>query len=307
MIDCPCGFGKNVPDGQPSCPACGTDLTPLHRLKEVPQKLYNEGARLLVDKRPSQAAEKFAAAISLDPAFSSAHRALGQIYLEKGIYEEAIRHLSQASILEPEDKHLKAEMKKAETASQITTKSKRRAKAKSWLIPLVGFLLGLSIIPLIRLTSPSPQSHPSGDILASRISDRLVGHPLLAKYRFQVEYTPTGLSLSGEVPTNLHKNLVYEIARNVAEAMPIDDSDLRIAPPQAEPSPKRDVFVYRVKTGDSLAAIAKKFYGQEKIWPRIFEANKDTILSADSISPGQALVIPLENDQAFLTPIKKIP
>jgi nucleoid-associated protein YgaU len=49
---------------------------------------------------------------------------------------------------------------------------------------------------------------------------------------------------------------------------------------------------YTVAKGDSLSRIAKQFYGDAKLWPKIHEANKDIIKNPDLIHPGQVLKIP---------------
>ena len=61
--------------------------------------------------------------------------------------------------------------------------------------------------------------------------------------------------------------------------------------------------VYVVEEGDSLAIIAKKFYGGEKgnkavNVSRIYEANRRDLKSADEIYVGQKLVIPLLRSSA---------
>lgn len=50
--------------------------------------------------------------------------------------------------------------------------------------------------------------------------------------------------------------------------------------------------IYEVVSGDSLSKIAKREYGDAKLWPRIFEANKDLLKDPDKILPGQKLKIP---------------
>ena len=50
---------------------------------------------------------------------------------------------------------------------------------------------------------------------------------------------------------------------------------------------------YTVKAGDTLSMIAKKFYGDEKLYTKIYEANKGLIGgSPDDIKVGQELKIP---------------
>ena len=50
---------------------------------------------------------------------------------------------------------------------------------------------------------------------------------------------------------------------------------------------------YTIRSGDSLAKIARKFYGSEGEWRRIYRANRDQIKDPDHIYPGQKIVIPL--------------
>jgi nucleoid-associated protein YgaU len=49
---------------------------------------------------------------------------------------------------------------------------------------------------------------------------------------------------------------------------------------------------YTVVKGDTLSAIAKKFYGKASAWPKIHAANKDQVPNPDLIRPGQVLRIP---------------
>ncbi|WIV11374.1 LysM peptidoglycan-binding domain-containing protein [Proteiniborus sp. MB09-C3] len=50
---------------------------------------------------------------------------------------------------------------------------------------------------------------------------------------------------------------------------------------------------YVVQSGDSLWAIAKKYYGDGNQYPKIANANKDKIKNPSLIYPGQKLVIPV--------------
>ena len=50
--------------------------------------------------------------------------------------------------------------------------------------------------------------------------------------------------------------------------------------------------VHVVEKGDTLGAIAKKFYGKAGAYMKIFEANKDILTDPDKIKPGQKLRIP---------------
>ncbi len=54
---------------------------------------------------------------------------------------------------------------------------------------------------------------------------------------------------------------------------------------------------HTVESGDTLSAIAKKFYGDANKYIRIFEANKPMLSDPDKIYPGQKLRIPSEDQK----------
>lgn len=59
------------------------------------------------------------------------------------------------------------------------------------------------------------------------------------------------------------------------------------------PAPKVSAKTYTVVSGDSLWAIAKRFYGNGSQYTKIADANKDKIKSPNLIYPGQVLTIPV--------------
>ena len=60
------------------------------------------------------------------------------------------------------------------------------------------------------------------------------------------------------------------------------------------PVPVQEVQYYEIQSGDTLSAIAKKYYGNASEYPRIFEANREVIKDANLIYPGQKIRIPKE-------------
>jgi len=60
----------------------------------------------------------------------------------------------------------------------------------------------------------------------------------------------------------------------------------------AELKKKSKARTYVVAAGDTLSAIAKKFYGNANRWKDILEANKDTVKDPNTIRVGQELIIP---------------
>lgn len=49
---------------------------------------------------------------------------------------------------------------------------------------------------------------------------------------------------------------------------------------------------HEVKKGETLWKIAERYYGDGSLYPKIFEANKDTLVNPDRIKIGQRLRIP---------------
>ncbi|MFC4355303.1 LysM peptidoglycan-binding domain-containing protein [Chryseomicrobium palamuruense] len=61
----------------------------------------------------------------------------------------------------------------------------------------------------------------------------------------------------------------------------------------SSPKPKQTAKTYKVVRGDTLWAIAKRYYGNGSQYPKIFNANKDKIKNPNLIYPGQVLTIPV--------------
>ena len=49
---------------------------------------------------------------------------------------------------------------------------------------------------------------------------------------------------------------------------------------------------YHVQPGDSLWGIATRMYGQGRLWPRIADANTDTVPDPSRLQPGLLLFVP---------------
>ena len=52
---------------------------------------------------------------------------------------------------------------------------------------------------------------------------------------------------------------------------------------------------YEIVAGDTLSAIAQKYYGKASAYMKIFEANKEVIKDPDKIYVGQKIRIPLDS------------
>ena len=61
---------------------------------------------------------------------------------------------------------------------------------------------------------------------------------------------------------------------------------------QSADEPKTEEYV--IQSGDTLSKLAKKYYGDAMQYPKIFEANRDTIEDPNKIYVGQKIRIPLD-------------
>lgn len=60
----------------------------------------------------------------------------------------------------------------------------------------------------------------------------------------------------------------------------------------SEAAPPAEQRMHKVWINESLWSIARKYYGDGRLWTLIYEANKDQIVTAKKIFPKQMLIIP---------------
>lgn len=73
---------------------------------------------------------------------------------------------------------------------------------------------------------------------------------------------------------------------------PVAPADSVAAPVPADNAAAAAPEVYTVVKGDTLGAIARKYYGRASAWKRIQEANADVLKGKTMIYPGMKLQIP---------------
>jgi LysM repeat protein len=64
------------------------------------------------------------------------------------------------------------------------------------------------------------------------------------------------------------------------------------SPPPPPPAPPPVRRTHRVVSGDTLWGIAKRYYGNGALWPRVFDANRNLIKDPHWIYPGQVFTVP---------------
>lgn len=91
--------------------------------------------------------------------------------------------------------------------------------------------------------------------------------------------------VKGTAPTQGAKEKITLCCGNVASVTSVENQ-MEVTNPEPEAQ------YHDVVRGDTLSAIAKKFYGDANKYPQIFEANKPMLSDPDKIYPGQKLRIP---------------
>ncbi len=108
----------------------------------------------------------------------------------------------------------------------------------------------------------------------------------------EVEFDDGVATLRGECVNEATRNNAILIAGNLKGVEKIVADGLTFPEPVEEEKEKFDV--YEIVSGDTLGAIAKRFYGKASLYTRIHEANKELIPDPNKIYPGQKIKIPLD-------------
>ena len=107
-----------------------------------------------------------------------------------------------------------------------------------------------------------------------------------------VEYDDGVATICGDCDSQAIKEQAILLAGNVKGVEKVVADGLN-APAPAPAEVSKDEF-YEIKSGDTLGAIAKQFYGKSSQYMRIFEANREIIEDPNKIYPGQKIRIPLD-------------
>ena len=103
-----------------------------------------------------------------------------------------------------------------------------------------------------------------------------------------VDYQDGVVTLSGNANSAEAMEKAVLMAGNVQGVSKVRADNVQVPPAREE------VEYYVIQSGDTLSALAKKYYGNAGDYPRIFEANREVIKDADKIYPGHNIRIPRE-------------
>ena len=138
-----------------------------------------------------------------------------------------------------------------------------------------------------QAATPAAPSQDELNAKAAQAITAYIASQNLGVSNVQVAYAATQgkVTVQGDAPTQAAKEKVTLCCGNVASVTSVENLMSVTHPePQAQ--------FHDVVRGDTLSAIAKKFYGDANKYPVIFEANKPMLTHPDKIYPGQKLRIP---------------
>ena len=104
------------------------------------------------------------------------------------------------------------------------------------------------------------------------------------------------VTLKGSADSRQAADLVMQKVDQAVKAENIVNAIEVAKAPEPEPEPVKEPVseqrIYEVVAGDTLGAIAQKYYGKASEYMKIFEANRDILDNPDLIKVGQKLKIP---------------
>lgn len=109
----------------------------------------------------------------------------------------------------------------------------------------------------------------------------------------EVDFDDGVATICGDCDNAKLREQAILIAGNVKGVEKVVADDLRAPPPPPAEPESKDEF-YEIASGDTLGAVAKKFYGKSSAYMKIFEANRDIISDPNKIYPGQKIRIPMD-------------
>ncbi|MGP1628989.1 MAG: peptidoglycan-binding protein LysM [Giesbergeria sp.] len=136
----------------------------------------------------------------------------------------------------------------------------------------------------------NPAAKPSLDALNAQAARAIEGYIATQKLgvegvRVDFDGTTGTVNVSGQAPSQEALEKVTLCCGNVASVKQVNNL-------MAVSAPAPEAQYHDVVRGDTLSAIAKKYYGDANKYPKIFEANKPMLTHPDKIYPGQKLRIP---------------
>ncbi len=129
--------------------------------------------------------------------------------------------------------------------------------------------------------------------VAEAVNEAAATTPGASDIRFELR--DKVITLRGKADSREAANLIMSKVDQAVKADNIVNAIEVAKKPEPEPAAPPEASaerIYEVVAGDTLGAIAQKYYGKASAYMKIFEANRDTLDNPDLIKPGQKLRIP---------------
>ncbi len=244
---------------------CGCERSGPVTNAEAEREANYQRAKKLYEQRDFQAAAEFyKKALSVHPEFANTHLELGLLYDDKlGDPISAIYHYRRYLELRPDSE-------KRQLVEDFIERAKLSLAAKLPQSPIVdpGELTRLQSEKTALLQENAALRTRVGEL--EKVANTAAGaRPAMvdsAAMPASVPPTPAPTTIMADVPVT-----------TFAEPVP------------AEPARAR---VYVVQKGETLFALALRYYGTRAAWDRIYQANRSGLPSKDQLKVGQQLVIP---------------
>ena len=109
----------------------------------------------------------------------------------------------------------------------------------------------------------------------------------------EVEFDDGVATICGDCVNQATKDNAVLMVGNIQGVERVIADDLRVPEPKPE-EPEGKAEFYTIVSGDTLGAIAKRYYGNASQYMRIFEANTEIISDPNKIYPGQKIRRPMD-------------
>ena len=109
-----------------------------------------------------------------------------------------------------------------------------------------------------------------------------------------VKFDDGTATLCGNCSSQAVRDQAILMVGNIEGVAKVIADDL-VAPAPKPEEPEEKAEIYEIVSGDTLGAIAKRYYGKASAYMKIFEANRDIIDDPNKIYPGQKIRIPLDD------------
>jgi tetratricopeptide (TPR) repeat protein len=106
MINCPCGYGNNLPDDTEKCSVCSMNLMPISKLKLLYKKYYDNALLLYQNNKPDEAIEQIMISLNFKNDFIPAYHLLSEIYEKKREYSKSFNALQKAFLFNPKNEKI---------------------------------------------------------------------------------------------------------------------------------------------------------------------------------------------------------